>query len=349
VQHKIVAGDKLHHEDLEVGRAYTSGTWHLTKEEIIAFGRAYDPQPIHVDEEAAKAALVGGLCASGYHVCAIMMRLVCDAVLNRVESLGSPGIDEARWFKPLRPGDTVHVTYTVQEKRVLASRPDVGMAKVLVELHGADGSVIANWVTNQLTRMRTPGVPPGQPASPRVRQAAFNLWEPSDPDIAVKGDVYFEEREIGETFNLGAHPFGRDEIIAFARQWDPQPFHLDEKAAAASLFGQLAASGWHTCAMYIRGLVGARQKASAEARAHGLQLAAYGPSPGFKSLSWPKPVFAGDTVEFRSRLTQKVDLKSRPERGLLVFSSQGRNQHGELVFQITTQLLAQRREPYRAT
>ena len=109
----------------------------------------------------------------------------------------------------------------------------------------------------------------------------------------------------------------------------------------------MRASGWHTAANYIRCLVTARQKATAEARAEGIALAAYGPSPGFKSLYWKKPVFVGDTVSYRSRLSEKVDLKSRPNRGLLVLTSQGRNQHGEIVFGITSQILCERREPYR--
>jgi acyl dehydratase len=190
-------------------------------------------------------------------------------------------------------------------------------------------------------------VPPGQPKSSHVRQAPINLWAGSQPSIGLKPDLYFEDREIGETFDLGSYTFGKDEIIAFARQWDPQPFHLDEEAAKASLFGALAASGWHTCAIYIRGLVAARQRASAEGRAKGIKLAAYGPSPGFKNLTWPRPVYAGDTLEFRSRLAEKIDLKSRPDRGLLIITSQARNQRGEIAFGITSQILAERREPYR--
>ncbi|HZT47078.1 MAG TPA: MaoC/PaaZ C-terminal domain-containing protein, partial [Hyphomicrobiaceae bacterium] len=96
MQDKTASGELLHHEDLEVGKAYECGTKTVSKEEILAFGRAYDPQPIHVDEEAAKHTLVGGLCASGWHTCTMMMRLVADGVLNRVASLGSPGVDEGR-------------------------------------------------------------------------------------------------------------------------------------------------------------------------------------------------------------------------------------------------------------
>src|SRR5262249_10856523 len=136
------AGGKLHHEDLEVGKPYTFGAKAVTKDEIIAYGRAYDPQPLHVDEEPAKATLVGGLCASGWHTCAMMMRMVADGMLNHVASLGSPGVDEGRWMVPVRPGDELSCRYTVEEKRDLASRSDVGVSKVLVELLNRKGETM---------------------------------------------------------------------------------------------------------------------------------------------------------------------------------------------------------------
>jgi acyl dehydratase len=366
VQKDVASRELLHHEDLEVGRPYLSAAMTVTAEEIIAFGRAWDPQPMHVDAEAAKATIVGGLCASGYHICVIMMRLVCDAVLNRVASLGSPGVDAVQWLKPLRPGDSVRCSYRIQEKRVLKSRPDVGASKVLVELLAADDAVIANWVTNQFTRLRSPISTGEQDPSQREAQrqvqreaqreahreahreakTQLDLWEGTPPGpLSCKPDLFFEDREVGEIFDLGRHDFSKDSIIAFARAWDPQPFHLDEAAAKASLFGALAASGWHTAALYIRSLVAARQRASRAARAEGIALAAYGPSPGFKNLSWPRPVLVGDTVEYRACLAAKIDLKSRPNRGLLILNSQGRNQKGEIVFGITSQILCERRQP----
>jgi acyl dehydratase len=74
----------------------------------------------------------------------------------------------------------------------------------------------------------------------------------------------------------------------------------------------------------------------------------YGPSPGFRDLRWPKPVFVGDTIQFRSRISQKIDMKTRPNRGILVSEVQGRNQHGDIVFALLSQILVDRREPYRA-
>jgi acyl dehydratase len=340
-------GGRLHHEDLAVGEPYAFGHKLVTTEEIVAFGRAFDPQPMHTDPEAAKATPVGGLIASGWHTCAMMMRMVVDGILGRTASLGSPGVDEVRWRRPIRPGDVLGVRYTVQEKRVLASRPDVGIAKVLVEAVDADGEVPATWLTNQLTRVRQPAAAPVARRSPeREKPPPVDLWDgPAGPGSP---DVFFEDAVIGATADLGSHTFTREEIVAFAREFDPQSFHLDEQAAEASLFGGLCASGWQTAAHFIRGIVLTRDAANAEALARGMRLATYGPSPGFRDLRWPRPVYAGDTVSYRLRLTEKIDLRSRPGRGLLASTVQGRNQKGEIVFAVTSQILADRRQALRA-
>jgi acyl dehydratase len=348
VQDKVSNDDRLHHEDLEIGKPYTSASRTVDKDEIMAFGRAYDPQPLHVDEEAAKKTLVGGLCASGWHTCAMMMRLVADSVLNRVASLGSPSVDEGRWMVPVRPGDIITCRYTVEEKRDLASRPDVGVSKVLVELINQKGETAANWRTNQLSRRRHPGPAPASAAPKRERKAIASLWdEAAAPVSQVRADLFFEDRQIGEITDLGTHTFAKDEIIAFAREFDPQPFHLDEAAAKASLFGALCASGWHTAVYSVRGNIRARLRGNEEARARGVQLAAYGPSPGFRDLTWTRPVYVGDTLEYRGRLARKIDLKSRPDRGIVATDIQARNQKGEIVFMVTSQILAERHAPYR--
>jgi acyl dehydratase len=340
-------GDKLHHEDLAVGKPYVFGRKLVTAEEIIAFGRAFDPQPMHTDAEAAKATPVGGLCASGWHTCAMIMRMLVDGLLGESASLGSPGMDEVRWKRPIRPGDVLSVRYTVQEKRVLVSRPHVGISKVLVEAVDANGEAVATWLTNQLTRVRHPAAAPAPGPAPRPDKKAptASLW---DGPAAPKGpDPFFEDAVTGETIDLGSHTFTREEILDFARAYDPQPFHLDEAAARASLFGALCASGWHTAAHFIRCIVTSRREANAEALAKGMPLPVYGPSPGFRDLKWPKPVYVGDTISYRTRLVEKLELKSRPQRGLLASVAQGCNQKGEIVFSVISQILADRREPYR--
>jgi acyl dehydratase len=339
--------DKLHLEDLEIGRTVPFGHKLVTKDEIIAFARAYDPQLIHLDEEVARRSIVGGLCASGFHSCAMFMRMLADDVLNHVTSLGSPGMDEVKWMKPVRPGDALSGRYTCTEKRALGSRPGVGLAKVRFEMLNQTGETVMSWDSNQLLKARHPQAPDAGAAGSKGAkpEPLTSFWDMSGPPPSRTSN-YFEDRVIGEMADLGSHTFGKDEIIAFAREYDPQPFHIDAEAAKASLFGALCASGWHTAAHYIRLSVALRQGIEAVIAAAGGRNAIYGPSPGFKNVRWLKPVYVGDTISYRTRTSEKIDLKSRPDRGLLRFQTQGRNQNGEIVFAITGQILVERREPY---
>ena len=157
---------------------------------------------------------------------------------------------------------------------------------------------------------------------------------------------YFEDLAVPETLELGTHTFTAEEMRAFAGRYDPQPFHLDEAAARASLFGALTASGWHTAAIFIARMTAHRQRIEDAMRARGERPAAWGPSPGFKGLKWLRPVYVGDTIAFRSRRSGKIDLKSRPDRGMVLADNEGVNQGGERVFAISTAILVERRSPY---
>lgn len=335
----------FHHEDLQPGSSMLSDTRPVTREEIIAFASRFDPQPMHLDEEAARKSIVGGLCASGFHSCAIMMRLLCDNFLLRSTSLGSPGLDEVKWLRPVRPGDALAIRIVVLEQRNLQSRPDVGISKMQFDLVDQHGNTVLETLSNQMMRRRHPGtaVSAGE-LKPKARAApAPTLWdEPAAPVISGRGN-YFEDIPLGENHALGGHTFAADEIIDFARQYDPQPFHLSEEGGSRSLFGGLAASGWHTAAIFIRQNVLARQQHEARLRATGQRLAQWGPSPGFRDLQWPKPVMAGDTIEFRNKVIEKRELKSRPDRGLVVSRAEGRNQQGDVVYRFTGQIIVERR------
>ena len=341
-----VPPDRIHLEDLDIGRPVAFGALEVSKDDIITYARAFDPQPIHLDEEAAKRSIVGGLCASGFHSCALLMRMLADDVLSQGTSLGSPGIEEVKWRRPVRPGDRLSARLTCTARRALASRPNVGIARLLIEMLNQKGEVVMSWDSNQLLAVRHPS---GSPvASKEKRPAIVNLWETPGPE-PDRSSNFFEDRVEGETYSLGSHHFTRQDVIAFARQFDPQPFHLDDAAAAQSLFGRLSASGWHTTSIWIRQFVRFRQEIERDMTARGLRHAQYGPSPGFQNLRWLKPVYPGDTIEFRGRIDTKVDWRSRPDRGLIETENQGRNQHGEVVFAIRGRILAERRNPLPAT
>lgn len=155
--------------------------------------------------------------------------------------------------------------------------------------------------------------------------------------------AYFEDIVIGETTEIGSHSFTADEIVSFAERFDPQRFHMDHRAAEESLFGGLCASGWHTAAVWMRLMVRHRQRVSAEVAAAGGSPARLGGSPGFRELKWIKPVFVGDVISYRSVAEEKIELRSRPEWGLLVTRNEGVNQHGDVVFSFVGQVFVERR------
>lgn len=116
-------------EDFKVGEAAELGRHTFTEEEIVAFGRQFDPQPFHTDRLSAENTVFGGLIASGWHTCAMGMRLLSDTLLSKTVSLGSPGIDNIRWLKPVRAGDTVIYRRVVVEARASTTRKGVGLVK----------------------------------------------------------------------------------------------------------------------------------------------------------------------------------------------------------------------------
>jgi acyl dehydratase len=147
----------IHFEDIVVGETVAFGRKVVSKDEIIAFARAFDPQSFHLDQEAAKSSLIGRLCASGWHSCAMLMRMLADEVLNKAASLGSPGLEEVKWLKPVLPGDALTARYTCTAKRVLGSRPGVGLCSMLFEMLNQNGDVVMTWTGGQFFKVRTPG------------------------------------------------------------------------------------------------------------------------------------------------------------------------------------------------
>ena len=128
-------------EDFTVGESLELGSVQISAAEIIAFAEQFDPQPFHVDPARAEGSVFGGLIASGWHTAGLYMRLFAEGVLNRVPSFGSPGIEQLRWLRPVRPGDTLRARFTVLEVRPSTSRPDRGIVRSRGEMTNQDGEV----------------------------------------------------------------------------------------------------------------------------------------------------------------------------------------------------------------
>jgi acyl dehydratase len=148
-------------EDFVPGEVREYGPVSVSEAEILGFARKYDPQPIHVDPEWARTGPFGGLIASGWHTIALTMRVLVDNYLPPAASLASPGIDELRWVRPVRPGDTLSVRVTVLEVRPSRSKPDRGLLRSRIEVLDRDGAIVMTLVAlNMLRRRPTPRADP---------------------------------------------------------------------------------------------------------------------------------------------------------------------------------------------
>ncbi|WP_207001180.1 MaoC family dehydratase [Trinickia mobilis] len=147
----------MSYEDFEVGTTADVGEHTFGADEIIRFGEQFDPQPFHVDEAAAKASPFGGLIASGWHTCSVMMGLVVRNQLRGSTSMGSPGVDEVRWIKPVRAGDTILMKNTVLDKRVSESRPDRGIVSIQWEGINQNGETVIVVRSKVIFGLRNPG------------------------------------------------------------------------------------------------------------------------------------------------------------------------------------------------
>ncbi|MFM1897295.1 MAG: hypothetical protein RLZZ385_2369 [Pseudomonadota bacterium] len=145
-------------EDFEIGATQEYGHYLVTREEIIEFASKYDPQPFHLSEEAGRAMHFGGLCASGWHTCAMVMRMTVDRMgQSGSASLGSPGIDELRWKKPVFPGDALRLRSTVVDKRESRSRPDMGSVFLSNEVFNQNDELVMSFKPIVMYRRRLTG------------------------------------------------------------------------------------------------------------------------------------------------------------------------------------------------
>jgi len=148
---------KYYWEDFVPGEVAEFGAYHVTKEEIIEFASEYDPQLMHTDEEAAKKTFMGGLCASGWHTCAMSMRMMCDHYLVESAGLGSPGLDDNKWRAPVRPGDILSMKRECLDRRVSQSHPEMGLTRLRHTVTNQHGEVKMILEGSLLFARRQPG------------------------------------------------------------------------------------------------------------------------------------------------------------------------------------------------
>lgn len=150
---------KIWFEDFQPGSVTEYGPRVVTREEILSFAAEFDPQPMHLDEEAARHTMLGGLSASGWHTCCLMMRMIADGFILNSSSMGANAVDEVRWHAPVRPGDALTVRATVLETRASKSRPDMGIVSMQFEVFTGAGQRVMTMKSPLMMALREPGQP----------------------------------------------------------------------------------------------------------------------------------------------------------------------------------------------
>lgn len=154
---------------------------------------------------------------------------------------------------------------------------------------------------------------------------------------------YFDDLRVGDVLMTGSHTFNAEEIKSFAARFDPQLFHMDEEAAAKSHFGALCASGWHTAAAWMRLMIDQQRETLDGMTASGETIPRRGPALGLRDLKWLRPVYVGDTIAYKSEVTERRVSNSRPGFGLLTLLTTGVNQDGVTVISFYSTTFAERR------
>ena len=144
----------LSFEDFPPGRFASYGPRHVTREEMLAFAAEFDPQPMHLDEGAARRSMLNGLSGSGWHLCSIVMRMMFDGYIGDTASLGSPGVNELKWLAPFRPGDDLTLDVDVVEARVSRSRPETGIVTFKCSVRNAAGQALAEMTSPIIVKRR---------------------------------------------------------------------------------------------------------------------------------------------------------------------------------------------------
>lgn len=315
------------YEDFSPGEVIEGGPIIVTRDEIVAFAAEFDPQPFHLDEEAAEATFVGTLIGSGWQTAGFGMLLLQRHVFRGFSSMGSPGVTQLRWLRPVLPGDSLKIVAKVEDCRASTSKSDRGFVRFgMTVLNGRDEIVMTQGFMVMFPRRNATPLP----------VPAIDLDDPLPVPESEDAEIllFLKDAAIGQPRDLGHYVFRGEDIIAFAKAYDPQVFHLDPQAARGSHFGGLCASGWHTTAAWMKRLHITRSRDIALTAASG-PVPQLGPSPGFRDLRWLKPVYAGDTIRYACTLTEARATASRPGWGLATHHNTGHNQRGEKVFEFT--------------
>lgn len=310
-------------EDFSVGDMIVGEPLTVTRDDIVGFAKDFDFQPFHLDEAAAETTFAGRLIGSGWHTAALGMRLLQQGPFRGGSSLGAPGIDELRWLAPVLPGDALTLTFRVAGLRDSATKPGLGFVTAELALGNQRAETV---LTQRFTFMLARRGTDPAPAAGGDRRAGAGRRAGGCRDPALPAGC--RDRGRARPGRLPVHRRGDRGLRAGLRSagLPPRPRRGQAQPFRRPLRLRLA----HDRRLHEPDAHDPRPGR----RLHGQPRAGAGGRalPGFKNLRWLKPVYAGDTVRFSAKLTDKRASASRPGWGLAFARNTGVNQRGEAVF-----------------
>jgi acyl dehydratase len=302
--------DILYFEDFPVGKTFEFGRYEISAAQIDSYAAEFNPDAMR------------GEAAPSLQLCALLMRMNFDGWMSGTAARGAPGVDEVQWLEPVRAGDALRCRVSVLKARISQSKPELGFVQFRHELINDLGK-LAMTQTNYVMFARRDDADreSGRPAQKKASAPAA-----SAPAAQSVMPTIWTEQVLGRRIDLGTTEFSSKDIVAFARVYDPQSFHVDEVAAKSGPFGALAASGWHTASAWMNAYGQAFQRSGAIA----------GRLASIANLRWLRPTYAGDTIAWDFT---PVGITDRAAGTAVTSQNGGTNQHGVRVFDFSATIV----------
>jgi acyl dehydratase len=320
-------------------RSLRFGPRRIEKDDLLAFAAVFDPQPVHLDEHAARATPLHGLAASGWHTCALIARALEEALAGEDGYLGMTGVDELRWLRPVRPDDELCGEVKWGAFTQCLCQPALQRRPAWVEARNELGEIVLRWSCHMLfgrSAQKQKGVVHTVAPSCEMRRARSARAAPRLGDHFIK---YFEDVVRGDAIVLGSHLFDCSDVATFEGILTGARTRVDRRIARR----KMQVSGWHVGAAWMRLIVEYYERRAKELAAAGGPVPILGPATGLRWVRWPAPVSIGDRITFTGWVEHKVNAASHGRWGLLVAGGEGRNERGEVVVSFYPQFLLERR------
>lgn len=318
-------GHRFSHADFTSELSFQLPERRITREAIVRFGRRYDPQPFHVDERAARASVLKGLSASGWHTCTVFTSALHEGFLDRCRDARMFAIDEIKWLFPVRPDD--RIKGSVRARAIDAAGPWPGSGQIEIECVATTekGRRVMTWKG----RVAIEGYDGNQVYGGASDDASAAL------ERRAGVLAHFDDISVGDEVSLGGYRISADAIRDFVVDYGLSNGDPGANARAE-------ADGWHIAAIFMSQLVRYYLREAAALRRKQVPVPGLGPSPGIRRLRWWAPVRAGDELTFRACALRKAEIAPRSNWGMLTGACAAVNQFGQKVLTFEGQLLLER-------